>query len=228
MSIKKTTFTLIVSLSFYNVVANSAIINFTPGTPSHNLNGASLNTTPGTINIGEVASYVSGGSGLIGRANTWPIASTSAIAGSEIGDHQWIQGDPAILFKFGLKLNEVAGISGVDHGPLPNEALEWIVWGSNAAGDLLEEGAIKIIYDDGVDPAAGVLGESDDFSSVWGFSSDYDYFAVTSGTHIAGFNSPNEFEIDGLAAVVPIPAAFWLFSSGLLGIISIARKFKAT
>ncbi len=212
-----------ISLGFYSALANSATVNFIPGSVSHALNGGSLVTTSGTVTIGEVASYVSGGDGLVGRANSWPIASTPVDAASEIGDHQWLQGDPQILFQFTKSLDKVIGVSGIDHGPVIGEALEWIIWGSNASGDLLEEGAIKAIYDDGVDPLAGVIGESDDFSSLWVFNSSYDYFAVTSGTHNLDFSSPGEFEIDGLAAV-PVPAAVWLFGSGLIGLIGIRKK----
>jgi PEP-CTERM motif len=32
--------------------------------------------------------------------------------------------------------------------------------------------------------------------------------------------------IDGLLTPVPVPAAVWLFGSGLLGLIGIARKKK--
>lgn len=200
--------------------AHSAIITFDAGTPSDLANGGSLVTTPGTVAIGEVARYVSGGTGLVGQANVWPVAVSPSVAASEIGGHYWLQGDPKILFQFTSAQSQVISVAGIDHGPLPGEALEFIIWGSNAAGALLEEGAITSVFDDGVDPTAGVVGESDDFSAIWSFTGSYSYFVSTAGDHIAGFSSPGEYEIDGLAAVpedqgpgdIPEPTALVIWS----------------
>ena len=139
-------------------------------------------------------------------------------------DHYWLQGSGGspstsnILFSFSAATSEVVAVAGIDEGPvLLFDALQFIVWGSNSAGDLLEEGAIKAVFDDGVDPstegpflggpgATGAnaisitVGQSDDFSSVWTFRESYTYFVVTPGDHIAGFSSQGEYEFDGLAS----------------------------
>ena len=41
-----------------------------------------------------------------------------------------------------------------------------------------------------------------------------------------GMNTPAYFAIDNLTAVsaVPVPAAVWLFGSGLLGLVAVARR----
>jgi len=52
--------------------------------------------------------------------------------------------------------------------------------------------------------------------------------SLFAGDHIVGFFSPNEFEIDGLATVVPLTAALPLFGTGLgiLGFLGWRRRRK--
>lgn len=53
----------------------------------------------------------------------------------------------------------------------------------------------------------------------------------TSGPFALDFNSINSARfsigVDGPPSVIPVPAAFWLFGSGLIGLIGIARKQKS-
>jgi hypothetical protein len=42
-----------------------------------------------------------------------------------------------------------------------------------------------------------------------------------------GFAIPQPTYVDGSVEVVPVPAAVWLFGSGLLGLIGVARRYKA-
>ena len=205
-------------LVFTVAVAMADTITFDPGTPSDVVNGGSLASSPGTVAVGEAASYVSGGRSLTGIATCWPSGSacdpggvpvSPSAAASEI-DHYWLQFDPRIVFSFTSPQCEVVAVAGIDHGPLPGEALEFIVWGSSDGTALSEEGAITAVFDDGVDGSVGAaitgpggstnIGLSDDFSSVWSFNSCWSFFIVTSGDHIAGFSSSGEGEIDGLAA----------------------------
>ena len=188
-------------------------ITFDAGTPSFIANGGSLATTPGTVPIGPSATYVSGGGTLTGIGTCWPSDGTSgcdpgfpnpvspAAAASAI-DHYWLQYDPPIVYSFPSPQFRVVAVPGIDHGPLPGEALEFIVWGSSDGAALTEEGAITAVYDAGVDGSLGFPGDSNDFSSVWTFNNRYNFFIVKSGDHIAGFSSPNEGEIDGLAVYI--------------------------
>lgn len=213
------------------VTASADTITFDAGTPSDILNGGSLESTDSTVDIHEVAMYVTGGTGLTGIGTCWPSGSAcdpggmavpTSSAASNI-DHYWLQGSGGspsssnILFKFITPTSDVVAVAGLDEGPLPFDALQFIVWGSDEFGTLIKEGAIKAIFDDGVDPsteepflggpgATGAnaisitVGQSDDFSSVWTFGESYTYFVVTPGDHIKGFSSQGEFEIDGLAS----------------------------
>ena len=49
------------------------------------------------------------------------------------------------------------------------------------------------------------------------------YFAA----HVGGFNAGNNITSAKFATVVPVPAAVWLFGSGLLGLVGIARRKRA-
>jgi len=198
-------------------VAMAITITFDPGTPSDTATGGSLASTPGTVAIGATASYVSGGSGLTGIATCWPSGAPCDPGGSAVSpsaaasaiDHYWLQYNPPIVYSFTPPQSVVVAVAGIDHGPTPGESLEFIVWGSNDGVTLSEEGAIIAVFDDGVDGSLGALiigpggstniGLSDDFSSIWAFNNNYNFFIVTAGDHIAGFSSPGEGEIDGLA-----------------------------
>ncbi len=196
------------------------------------LDEGSLTVIEAVAPLGSALSYVSGGDGLIGQANVWPtMADTPAnrsFAASNI-DHTWMQYDPAIIWSSSSALSQVFAIPGVDHGPVPQENLEFIIWGSN---DSLtwEEGAIQAIYRDGFDTTDTTLGHSDDYTSLWGFSTSYSFFRATSGDHLAAYAggcfSCGEGEIDGLAAAssVPEPSTLLLLGSGLLGLGLLGRK----
>lgn len=206
---------LITSIAFiYSSTASAILINTTDG---------AINSTAGTVAIGDSASYVSGGTGLTGYGTVYPADAGDGLANvsqeaSNI-DRYWLQfnstnADQAgsIKYQFNSATDTVVAVSGIDHGPLPYEALEFIVWGWTGSG--WEEGKISAIYDDGVDAAWAY----DDFSSVWTFSAAYTLFAVSGGDHL-GIGG-TEGEIDGLAmlANVPEPATVLLLLFGLIGL----------
>ena len=72
---------------------------------------------------------------------------------------------------------------------------------------------------------AGVVGDSLEsyaLSSILSPSTG-EYFAA----HIAGFDETNgvtSAQFAGSTSVVPVPAAVWLFGSGLIGLVSVARR----
>jgi len=58
------------------------------------------------------------------------------------------------------------------------------------------------------------------------FSAQVDSGSVTSsGDYLTGFTASGTGEVQG--AVVPVPAAVWLFGSGLLGLVGMTRRKKA-
>jgi len=194
-----------------------------------------INTTDGlktviesTAPLGTALTYQSGGDGLVGFADAWPVASPDP-TGVNAYDHYWQQYDPAIVWASRTPLSSVFAIPGVDHGPNPGENLEFIIWGSNNGGATWEEGTIGAIYRDGFDTADTTAGHSDDYTSLWNFSTGYTLFRATSGDHLnPHYGSEPEGEIDALAAPVPEPETYALFGAGLALMGYVARRRKAT
>jgi hypothetical protein len=189
----------------------------------------SIITTDGVIAVteslaplGSPLTYVRGGDGLIGFASTFPtmadIPANRAIAANSY-DHTWLQFDPEIVWSSATPLRQVFAIPGVDHDPVPQENLEFILWGANAPNGVWEEGRIFAIYRDGFDTANTVAGHSDDYTSLWEFSQAYSFFRATSGDHLVPtYGSVGEGEIDALAAAavaVPEPGTMFLMATGL-------------
>ena len=212
---------LALSISSLTAVASAEDIDTTDGT---------FTVIESTAPLGTPLTYVSGGDDLTGIGGAFPQAFGPAEAMNNF-DHKWLQFEPSILMMSSVLLNEVFAIPGVDHGPIPQENLEFRIWGSNAAGAMLEEGVIGAIYRDGFDTANTFDGPSDDYTSLWKFSEGpYDHFLITGGTHFVKTTDPNstEGEIDGLAGKnVPETATLFLLGSGLAGVALLRRKQAA-
>lgn len=106
-------------------------------------------------------------------------------------DHRWMQdidADDPLLVDMGMETSEVDMVASIDHGPVPEEAMESTVYGTD---DLLsppstwEPGDVSTIFLGG--PTTWV---SDDYSTRWVFSRPYRYFAV-------GWGGPKALWSDG-------------------------------
>jgi hypothetical protein len=110
-----------------------------------------------------------------------------------------------------------------------NTALQTLTWTGMTLGTTLEIHAKR-----GVDVEFAGESTSGDVSNAFGV--DYDYVAIDpiNGFDLDGsikFRSPiGNQSTSGVTITVgnvPIPAAVWLFSSGLLGLVGMARRKKA-
>ena len=162
---------------------------------------ASNVTVPGIIPAGSysLGTYVSGGSGLTGTSppDSWSFSRDSFFDPTAANglDHHWIQGTSTpVIWDVGSGSTEAIVFPSIDHGPVPYEALEFTVWGSNDPLAAFPTGwtlsSLTRVYEDGwID--VGTSQESDDWVSVWSFPSTIRYVAVyaNESVHITPDNS---------------------------------------
>jgi hypothetical protein len=185
-----------------------------------NTTDGSIPVTPGTVGYLEVGKYLSGGDGLVGISGIYPFGPPPAVAASNL-DHFWLQGDTyhPITWQFTTGYNAFAAFPGIDHGPVPEESLEYTLWASNDLSNW-EEGKITGVSQSGWDLTNTFIGHSDDYTGLWGFTQNYKYLRATTGDHLLPhYNSP-DFEMDGVAALgkassVPEPGATAFLGAGL-------------
>jgi hypothetical protein len=87
---------------------------------------------------------------------------------------------------------------------------------TTATGDLL---------DNGTGVGKGVGGNPMVDGPFKGFNANFDILSLQFDSQVAGSIGP--FDVAAPSAI-PIPAAVWLFGSGLLGLVGVARRKKAT
>jgi hypothetical protein len=180
----------------------------------------------GTVEVGSVLSYVSGGNGVQGTASGGGYAITGDTTAAALAavDHIWAQYDPGIWFSSAFATSSVLAIPAIDHGwTIGNtgefwEPFEFKVFGCAVSGDPTSciEGIMTDVWTKGVDDA-GASKNADDWTSRWAFNSSYNYFLVTSGDRLEdGPWSAGEGEIDALAIQVPEPSTLALIGMALL------------
>jgi len=156
-------------------------------------------TVPDTEHCG---SYVRGPDGtgvqLDPASYAFDRPSPLGVGALDAPDHHWVQvsGDAFLVVDLGSPADVVDLFPSIDHGPVPDEALESTVYGSNDLSlpeSEWEVGDIEAVYDQGFD-AAWI---SDDFASRWSFSTPYRYVGVHWGGPKA-LLSDDDAEIDAV------------------------------
>jgi hypothetical protein len=128
-----------------------------------------------------------------------------------------------VIWTFAAQATEYYHYTTTDHTPLPFEALESSLWGSNDGGSTWSLGSIVEIYSQGWD-AAGV---PDDGATRWLFSSPVDMISNVVGLTQGVVGSPlppysysdGDFETDAVMQVPePSSALPLLVGAGLLAL----------
>ena len=187
---------------------------------------------PGTIPIGVPALSVTNAPTTYTSTNptvdySYTVdGSTNATAGFTPDHHFLGSGGttPATspIWTFAAKTTDYYHYPSIDHGPLPGEALEASLWGSNDGGSTWTLGTVAELYEQGWSVAA----LPDDGAARWTFSSAVDMISVQVGLTQGVVGSPlppysysdGDFETDAVMQVPePATASLLIIVAGLFG-----------
>jgi hypothetical protein len=191
--------------------------------------GAALSTGTASAAVGDFTMY-DGAGGFVGSfvtsdtrdfgAGTWALSSTSTFFGQlwtahngtvydtpgtytfDAGDNSGQPNSPGTRYVVNLAAGETLGHTLFDWGTTTN--IDVInVWDANG---------------DSIDPDGdGIPGVSMIDGAFIGFNAN---FSLTNG--------PQNVTGQSSVSVIPVPAAVWLFGSGLLGLVGVARRKAAS
>ena len=152
-------------------IANSETIN--------TYNGV-ITVTPGTApydpgNVGTWLNVNALSAAGVGYGTNYPapFAPSPQVAGSTL-DHFWVQSATnELIWSLNSAVNAVIAFPGNDHGPLPMENMEYMMYGSNDLNNWAV-GSLTAIYHDGLDSTHQSL--QDWYATRWDFSQNFLYF----------------------------------------------------
>ena len=194
------------------------------GSTAANLISSIGNRTPGqsldTTGTGSFA-YTSGGN-IISNANSI--------------DNFWMQTDNVIghsVWDLGAPATKAAIFNTIDHGPLPQEAIESTVYLSNDQVSWTQA-VTERVWLEGYDPILGIKWDGFTYAVGTGTNSTFRYASIIWGGPGA-LISDGDNEINGVLGLdanftpigaVPVPAAVWLFGTALIGFVGMSRRRK--
>lgn len=162
------------------------------------------------------------------------VYSTLANAANGI-DNFWFQSSAIIgdtVFDLGFQATKAAVFNTIDHGPMPQEAIESTIYLSNDQVTWTEA-VVERVWLEGFNPILGIQWDGFTYAVGTGTSNTFRYASVIWGGPGA-LISDGDNEINGIMGLrgdftpnVPVPAAAWLFGSGLLGLAGVARRRRS-
>jgi hypothetical protein len=162
--------------------------------------------------------------------------------GGDLIDNLWVQTDNVIghaVWDLGAPSTKAAIFNTIDHGPLPQEAIEATVYLSNdPTFASYTEAVTERVWLEGFDPILGILWDGFTYAVGTGTEDTFQYASIIWGGPGA-LISDGDNEINGVLGLdsdftptdpgvpaVPVPAAVWLFGTALVGFIGVSRRRK--
>ena len=175
---------------------------------------AGYDTSAGSAGTCPAINVDSSISGFVDQdAGTWGVSSTAPFYGLT-----WTASNGTLVQSAGsYALDTVTGAVSAASGPIANDGTMYFEVG---AGQIA--GTIDFAWS--VNSGIRVV-------NVWDINADGSLTAVSApgmeNGPFGGFNAAFNLSAPGLVSEVPVPAAVWLFGSGLIGLAGIARRRKA-
>ena len=183
--------------------------------------GGTLGRSLDTTGTGSLA--YTGGGDVISNANS--IDNFWMQTNNVIGDNVWDLGAPA---------TKAAIFNTIDHGPLPQEAIESTVYLSNDQVTWTQA-VTERVWLEGYEPILGIKWDGFTYAVGTGTNSTFRYASIIWGGPGA-LISDGDNEINGVLGLdanftpigaVPVPAAVWLFGTALIGLVGFGKRRKA-
>ena len=189
------------------------------------------------------ASLISGGGGCLGTSSdltgtgsySFFCGGSSVVTHANAIDNLWFQTNGTIgltVFDLGFDATKAAVFNSIDHGPLPQEAIESTVYLSDAAGGPWTQAVVERVWLEGFMANMGIKWDGFTYAVGTGTTDTFRYASVIHGGPGALIDDGDD-EINGIMGldedfggnpVIPEPATMSLLGSGLLAFAGMRKR----